>query len=223
MAAMRDLGGFGVDAIMTAVIEVLAATSPELLAAVRGLLLGGAQEGIATAGRRLPFEGASLDWTLADEKAAAWVDSYSFDLIKGINETSAGRMRGALRTWIDDGGALEDLVDSIRPIFDDDELARRIELIFNVERARLIAETEATRAYAQGKIAGYTSSGLADLPPAVSPPDDSHPRCRCDVSLEKRDGVWVWIWYTARDDLTCNICRPLHNQIVGYAFQEDAP
>lgn len=213
----RARGGRSVDAIIEAVMAGWA-RDDTLVVALRGLLLASAEEGLQMVGRHLPFEpGVGIDWTLANTAVSEWVEDYGFDLVTGINETSADRLRRVMRRWIDEGGTLDELADDIRPIFADDVATAQIEAIFKVDRAHLIASTEATRAYAHGKVQGYLASGLAEVGPVVMPPDDSHVGCRCDVGLEKRDGVWHWVWYTARDDRVCPVCAPLHLQSVGVA------
>lgn len=220
-AVAAQAGGTTERAIMAAVVNILANNSAPLLTAVTFLLRSGTKEGHQVVFDQLALETeATFSWSLAESRASEWVDGYAFDLVTGINQTSADRLRGVLKSWIDDGGTMDELADGIRPIFANDAATERIEKIFNVDRAMMIAETEATRAYAQGKITGYMSSGLANIPPVIAPPDDSHVRCRCDVSLEKRDGVWIWVWLTAVDDRVCSVCGPLHNQSVGFATQE---
>ena len=54
--------------------------------------------------------------------------------------------------------------------------------IFGAKRAELIASTEITNVYAQGTLAGYRESGV----------------------VKKIE------WRTARDEMVCDICRPLH-------------
>ena len=219
-ALLSQAGGATEQAVMAAVVNILANNSGPLLAAVTLLLSTGAKEGHQVVAGQLAFEAeAAFSWDLAEARASDWIDGYAFDLVTGINQTSADRLRGVLKSWIDDGGTMDELADGIRPIFANDAATERIEKIFNVDRAMMIAETEATRAYAQGKITGYMSSGLANIPPVIAPPDDSHVRCRCDVSLEKRDGVWIWVWLTAVDDRVCSVCGPLHDQSVGFATQ----
>lgn len=220
-AVAVQAGGTTQTAFMAAVVNILANNSGPLLAAVTLLLQNGAKEGQQVVFEQLALEPeVGFSWDLAEQRASDWIDGYAFDLVTGINETSANRLRGVLKSWIDDGGTMEELAEGIRPIFANDAATERIEKIFNVDRAMMIAETEATRAYAQGKISGYMGSGLANIPPVIAPPDDSHVRCRCDVSLEKRDGVWIWVWLTAVDDRVCPVCGPLHDQSVGFATQE---
>lgn len=213
--------------MMTAVDAALVASGGMLIKAITRLLEEGPAVGIQAAIDSITASvgfGLGVDWALADAAAADFVRGYAFDLVTGINTTTASRLRAVMKDWIEKGGTLDDLTSSIRPIFANAPDTARIEAIFNVDRARMIAETEATRAYAEGKIAGYTASGLADYPPEKKPPDDSHVRCRCDVTLERQpNGEWHWIWLTVRDERVCPVCGPLHNQSVGLAKEAPVP
>ncbi|MCI0728855.1 MAG: hypothetical protein L0332_19365 [Chloroflexi bacterium] len=195
------------------------AASGNLYDAVITFMVGGALLGVDSAAQNLPLDvGLSFSWDLAAADARAFVEEYAFDLVTDLNATTEAGLRQAMLAWIDDGGTLDDLVDSIRPVFANEPATARIEAMFNVDRARMIAETEGTRAYAEGKIRAYTANGLADQPPNKKPPNDSHVRCRCDVALVKMDdGSWHWVWFTARDEIVCPICRPLAGQSVGLA------
>lgn len=222
LAQLREnagsIGGQNADEIVAAMVRVVEKGGEPLRLTLRTHLTGSALLGIDAAQAELPYTlGASFSWDLAAAEARAFVEQYHFDLVTGINQTTEKGLRGALRRWIDDGGTLEELADSIRPIFANEPATARIEALFNVDRGRMIAETEATRAYAEGKIRAYTSNGLADNPPTKKPPDDSHVRCRCDVALREYDDGWYWTWFTVRDELVCPICRPLHEQKVGLA------
>ena len=213
-----SLGGNAVAGIVTAMVRVVEKNSDPLRLAIRTHLTGSAWLGIDAAEAEMPYDlGTGFSWDLAAAEASAFVEQYGFDLVTGINATTEKGLRNALLRWIEDGGALEDLADSIRPLFADEPATARIEALFNVDRATMIAETEATRAYAEGKIRAYTANGLADQPPTKKPPDDSHVRCRCDVALREYDDGWYWVWFTVRDELVCPICMPLHEQQVGLA------
>lgn len=172
-----------------------------------------------------PFTiGTSVDWTIPEKNAYDFARTYSFDLVTGINETTSRDLRGALQAWINEGGTLDDLADSIRPIFANSPITERIERIFSVDRARMIAETEATRAYAQGKVDGYMAQGLATAGPEIVPP--LHVRCRCDVRMDRDDstGIWYWVIRTAKDDLICPICLPyVASPRVGVAREAEVP
>lgn len=219
LTAVRHIkGATSLNEIMVEVRLALTTSAEPLLTALTKLLTGGSSAGIGAAKQFISQQAAvGFDWELADANASEWVKTYGFDLITGINETSATRMQKALEQWVNEVGTLDDLVESIRPIFANDAATERIERIFGVDRAQMIAETEATRAYAEGKITAYMASDLATEPPVVKPPDDSHPRCRCDIDLERRAGVWHWVWFTANDEFVCDICGPSHLQSVGVA------
>lgn len=82
---------------------------------------------------------------------------------------------------------------------------------FGRDRAKLIAATEVTKAYAEGSIISYQRSGLIERRPYKVPVDDTHPGCRCYLSLEDDgDDNWVYVWNTVTDRRVCNICEPLH-------------
>lgn len=218
MRAVTNARGRTEAEIATSIETILATNSDDLLRAITTLLTNSTQVGLDFVVESLMGLSASVDWRLADAAASEFVQGYAFDLVTGINNTTAARLRGVMRSWIEKGGDMDDLTNSIRPIFANEPATARIEAIFNVDRARMIGETEATRAYAEGKVIGYTSSGLADYPPEKKPPDDSHVRCRCDITLQKmEDGSWHWVWLTANDEHVCDICGPLHEQSVGLA------
>lgn len=63
-----------------------------------------------------------------------------------------------------------------------DNLSAALETMFGPVRAEMIASTEVTRAYAEGNRAAWKASGVVDG--------------------QK--------WYTARDELVCPTCGPLH-------------
>ncbi len=89
------------------------------------------------------------------------------------------------------------------------------------ERARLIAQTESTGAYASGNAEAWQEAGAK---PAVFKPP-AHPGCRCYLQPKKLGDIWVMVWYTARDELVCeapidtpwgkvNGCKALHRVVV---------
>ena len=110
-----------------------------------------------------------FDWTLANQDAAAWVQQYTFDLVGGIHNTSRARLQLAVNEWIQNGDPLPELVRELTPTF-------------GRQRARMIAQTETTRAYAEANTAAYRRSGV--------------------VSKVE--------WRTARDEAVCPVCGPLH-------------
>lgn len=121
-----------------------------------------------------------FDWTLANQDAAAWVQQYTFDLVGGIHATSRARLQIAVNEWIQNGDPLPELVRELTPTF-------------GRQRARMIAQTETTRAYAEANTAAYRRSGV----------------------------VGKVEWRTARDERVCPVCGPLHGRQtkVGTPFQ----
>lgn len=103
-------------------------------AALAGVLLGTENEAV---------------WALANEQARAWAEGYTYDLVRGITDTSMARLQDHLQAAIDAGEGVADL-------------AARIagdESLFGAARAERIAQTEVTRAYAAGNLAAWRADG----------------------------------------------------------------
>ena len=93
--------------------------------------------------------------------------------------------------------------------------------MFGERRAELIASTEVTRAYAEGNVAGWRASGMADREPEQKPP--YHPGCRCWLVLQMNaDGSWDYVWRTATDEIVCPECGDLADTTVGIAREAGA-
>lgn len=201
-------GGRTVDIIVGKMTAAVQSHSQPLEAAVFRLVYQTVQAGMVNAVASIPAEmGITVDWGLLSSEAQSFAQTYSFNLVTELNATTEKGLREVLLQWIEEGGTMDDLTDSIRPIFANQPATLRINAKFSVERARMIAETEATRAYAQGKVDAWTKSGAAENPPDEVPP--AHVRCRCDVHMIRlEDGSWWWRWYTANDELVCEICSP---------------
>lgn len=221
--AADKLGGSDETAIVANVMQVMEANADPLQLAIYRTLVASAQAGVTAVSQVLPFNTAiGVDWKLPNKHAEQFALNYSYDLISRVQQTTRNGVRQALTRWIREGGTLSDLADSIRPLLVDEPSTRVIEALFSVDRATMIAETEATRAYARGKVEGYTASGLAQQAPTKIPP--AHVRCRCDVRPDSDpDGSWWWVWLTSNDDRVCDICGPLHKQRVGLARPAPLP
>jgi SPP1 gp7 family putative phage head morphogenesis protein len=113
--------------------------------------------------------GLAFDYTLAHTQAARWASQYSYSLVRGINSTTTQRLQVAVEDWFRERTTLPDLVRELAPTF-------------GRQRAKLIAQTETTRAAAEGSIAGYEESRV----------------------------VQEWEWMTVRDERVCPTCGPLH-------------
>lgn len=121
--------------------------------------------------------GVGIDWALINERVRRWAERYAALLVKGITEVTRDGIRAAISAWMESGGEL-------------DELVHAVERFFSPERARAIAVTEVTRAYAEGNRQTWTAIGA--------------------------DGM---MWMTAQDELVCDTCGDLAGQRVGIREQ----
>lgn len=131
-----------------------------------------------------------IDWQLMHRLARDWARRFTADLVRGINETTLGVFRNAISDWIERGGKLEDLAKYIEGKLPELDIPEgwspgKLKWAVSRERARLIAQTETTRAYAQGSI-----------------------------NLWEQAGVTQAKWRTNNDELVCPICGALNN-VVG--------
>ena len=90
-----------------------------------------------------------IDWTLVATYVLQWLDTYSFELIRDLDETARGVLRGAIQRWAENGLPLSDLVDELVDLG-----------LFDRARAELIASTEVTRAYAMGQMMAWQQTGV---------------------------------------------------------------
>lgn len=119
---------------------------------------------------------SSSTWGLASKDAIEWANSYGYDLVKGITGTTAKRLQGHLA----DAAAEGLTVDDLRRRLEDDPL------LFGPVRARLIAQTEMTRAFSEGMLRSWARD------PYV-------------VGKE---------WITAQDEMVCPICGGMSGVVV---------
>ena len=112
-----------------------------------------------------------VDWGMVNDAVYDWAQRYSFDLVRGINETSSAFLQKSVSQWIASGAPLDDLMSNIEPMFGE-------------IRAKMIATSEVTRAYASGNVASWKDSKVVD---------------------GQR-------WMTSEDDRVCPICEPLAEQ-----------
>ena len=140
--------------------------------------------------------GVELTWSLVNTNAVNWSQSYGFELIRGLNETTRQQMQKVLSDFWSESATIEDLIGKIAELFG----AARAERIAITETTRAAVEGE--RAYIEGLEAEFgmrarsfwhtvndsyvcracqEKDGLevdrTDVPPL-------HPGCRCYIDWE---------------------------------------
>jgi HK97 family phage portal protein len=126
-------------------------------AALAGLAAGAADvDGVLGKGRpttddQRPEEKLEIgiDWTLINAEVLEWVQRYSFELVRLLDERSRVVLSQAIQRWASNGLPLSDLIEELGPIF-------------GGKRAALIAATEVTRAYAEANLAAWRASGVIE-------------------------------------------------------------
>lgn len=156
-----------------------------LLSILLPLVNEGANGGIRQAQRSVERLGISIDWTLGFTRAADWAREHTAELVKlegerSIIRATQERIRSVVANWIE-------APDMTLP-----DLWKQLEADhgFSRHRAELIAQTETTRAYAEGEIAGAREMEEAGL-----------------LTYEKE-------WQTVMDSKVCQICEPLQGVTV---------
>lgn len=144
--------------------RVDAALAVALTPVVTRMLEQGALAGVAQA--QMELGSLDIDWNLVNRDALVWARDYAGELMRGLNATTRDALRREIAAWIESGEPL-------------DVLARRLEPMFGELRGRVIAETEVTRAFAEGQHQAF-----------------------------QRAGVARWTWHTANDERVCDICQP---------------
>jgi hypothetical protein len=132
---------------------------------------------LESAERMLESVPIGVDWSLVNEAASSWARQYSYELVGGINDTSRRAVGQAVANFYDQGLTMGDL-------------RGRLGRIFSPVRADMIAQTEVTRAAAEGE--------------------------REVVAEIAKEGIrMVEVWQTSNDELVCPICGPRHGKKVG--------
>lgn len=161
-------------------------------------------QALAPFGERVYLEAATrlmaeipigVDWTLVNERAVNWARQYTFDLVRGLQDTDRRMLQEAVGAYFEQGQTIGDLHE-------------RIARSFGPVRAEMISVTEVTRAASEGEQAvakELAAQGIEMVPvwqtnndelvcplcgprhgkqitDGVYPP--LHPRCRCWVNHE---------------------------------------
>lgn len=138
-----------------------------------------------------------VDWALVNQRAVDWAHQYTFDLVRGINDTSRRTLQSTVSAYFERGQTIG-------------ELEQAIGNLYSPVRSEMIAITEVTRASVQGELAiakELSAAGIEMIAiwqtnndelvcPLCSPlngkakgdgwiePPPAHPRCRCFLNHE---------------------------------------
>jgi hypothetical protein len=153
-----------------------------------------AMAGAAASQEKLRQLGISFDDDLVNAEAARWARQHAGELVDLMTETSQNTVGEIVANWIETPGAtIGDLTNRLTPVLKD-----------NAERGFTVAVTETTNSFTAGEAVTMEAAGI---PPMVFRPS-AHPRCRCWPSVKRlKDGTWVVIWQTNRDEVVCK--RPI--------------
>ena len=153
--------------------------------------------GVANALKQELTDNATIQtsWNLANYQAEQWAAVHSAELVTKVTENTKEALRRQVSNWVGAGGSVSDLADQIRNVHDETGGSP-----FGIARARLIAQTESTNAYASGNIEGWKQLGYQL--PVIQPA--RHPGCRCYLRPGRlKDGSKVMVWHTVVDGRVC--------------------
>lgn len=168
----------------------------------------------AQAGREAVNPSFGINWGLVNRSAVDWAGQHAGELVRNIDATTRAGVQQAVSEWAESGQPLSALADRIRGLSDSG--------VFSPQRARVIAQTESTNAYARGNVLAWQATGMQ---PVVYAPA-AHVGCRCYLQPYRLPtGEMVAVWYTAHDERVCTQpletpwgtvagCRALHDTIV---------
>lgn len=174
------------DELLAALAQYFAQFSEADDEQLRGMLLPileqAAKDGAAGALSNVEgTDGINVDWSLVNENAVAWAKNYAAQLVTKINGTTRQLLAEAISQHLNTPGAtLADLQAKIQDTMKANDI-----------RARMIAQTEITRAYASGNLETWKASGAIE---------------------QKR-------WRTNNDHVVCDQCEPLNGKVVGIGEQ----
>lgn len=147
----------------------------------------------------------SVDWAAPNIAAQAWSKSYTFDLVRGLSDTTQTQVKANIESlqkdisdFFEKPTTLADLRGNIARYIPDwkDRLGH---VWSSAERAEMIATTEVTRASVQG-----------DLD-------------QVDYLKENYGIEMVPVWMTSNDEIVCPICAPRNNKRQGSGWDDPPP
>jgi len=160
-----------------------------------------------------------INWGLVNRSAVDWEEQHAGELVRQIEPVTRAGLQQVVSEWALSGESLPVLAEKIRALSDP-----ATGTVFSPQRARMIAQTESTNAFAQGNILSWVAAGVA--PAAFWPA--AHPNCRCYLEPYRlKDGTFVMVWFTAEDERVCTRpintpwgtvdgCAALHGVIVSH-------
>ena len=147
----------------------------------------------------------AINWTKPNTNAQRWATRYTFDLVRGLQDTTIAQVQSNiaalerdLSAFFEKPTTLGDVRGKIAEYIPDwqDRLGR---VWSSEERARMIATTEVTRASVEGDLASVEY--LSD-----------------EYGIEM-----IPVWQTSNDEIVCDICGPLHNTQQGDGWEDPPP
>lgn len=111
-----------------------------------------AELGVEGGAKAIIQQGLDANWSQVNDTARVWAQTYTYDLVSHITETTSNVMSTFVSEWVAEGRPLGDLVD----VMVEDA---QFEGMFGRKRAELIAQTETTRAFAEGNMLIWEDSG----------------------------------------------------------------
>lgn len=130
-----------------------------------------------------------IDPALINWNAVNWATDYTFDLVKGIDETSRQTLQRVVGDYYEKGQTMGAAFDELAKAESYNTLTRRLERTWSPARAEMIAVTEITRAATEGE--------------------------RMIARELNKEGVqMIPIWHTNNDALVCSICAPRNGQEI---------
>jgi len=122
-----------------------------------------------------------VDWGLRKQAAVDWARQYTFNLVRGINNTDRKYLQSAVSSYFEQGQTRQELED-------------RIGRIYSPNRASMIAVTEVTRAASEGERAiakELESQGIRMIPIWQTNNDELVcPLCGPKHGQEIKDGIY---------------------------------
>ena len=119
-----------------------------------------------------------VDWKMVNKRAVDWARTHVGEEIVKIDHVTRTAIRNTVAEWVESGDPMPKLV---RKLSDTKNFSNNL-LPLGRKRAKLIATTEATSAYAEGNLIAWQS---------------------------KQDIIESLQWRTANDERVCPICAPL--------------